>query len=305
MRRAAEVKDGPRGRRDASLERFIVPPQARFLVAAVDVQGGKGARFVVQVHAVGPHLEQWPVDRFSIVDSAREDGDGVPALIDPAAYPEDWDQLTEQVIKSTYRLVDGRELRIRMIAVDTGGEDGVTDKAYDWFRRIRRAGNHVRVMLVKGASTKTAPVLRQTLVGAKKPKEPGDVPLYLVNPNLLKDGVAASLKRETPGPGYLHIPQWLPEAWFDELDAEIRRPDGTWHKVRKRNEAWDLCAYIRAAIISMGGDRINWEAPPPWARPLDTNSEVITADARRLLQEGRPAGAARRRVSRSNYLSGR
>ncbi len=35
----------------------LVPPQVRFLVAAVDVQGGKKRRFVVQVIGYGQHGE--------------------------------------------------------------------------------------------------------------------------------------------------------------------------------------------------------------------------------------------------------
>lgn len=46
--------------------RYVVPENARFLIASADVQGGQNARFVVQVHAFGPHMEQWLVDRYEI-----------------------------------------------------------------------------------------------------------------------------------------------------------------------------------------------------------------------------------------------
>lgn len=294
----------PEGRKDDSLERFIVPDEARFLVGAVDVQGGQNARFVVQVNAVGAHMEQWPVDRFSIFESARKGDDGQPLPLNPAAYPEDWDLLTEMVVKATYRLTEeGKEIRIRKIAVDTGGEDGVTDKAYDWYRRLRRDGEHPRVMLVKGGSTKNAPIIRETLVGGKRPKEKGDVPLYLLNTNLLKDNVSTSLKRLSPGPGYVHIPSWLPGTWFEELNAEIRMPDGAWKKIKKRNETFDLMAYMRACAINLGADRIDWDYPPGWAKPFDRNIDVVTRDERRLLQAAKPAVQRSRRVSRSSYLS--
>ncbi len=310
---ASKKTAGPEDRKERDMDRYIVPDGARFLAASVDVQGGQNARFVVQVHAIGPHLEQWPVDRYAITESNREGVDGEKAPIDPANYPEDWNVLTDLVVKATYRLTeDGRELRIRMIAVDTGGEQGtrkgengsdggVTVNAYDWYRRLRREGYNSRVMLIKGASTKTAPLIRESWVGAKKKDEKGDIPLYLLNTNQLKDAVSASLKRETPGPGYMHIPGWLPASWFDELKAEVRNPDGTWTKVRKRNESFDLCAYIRAAILRLGGDKINWDAPPEWARPLAENPDVITSEQRRELQDGRPVAVMRRRAA-SSYL---
>lgn len=299
----ASAGDGPKARKDVSLERYIVPDQARFLVAAVDVQGGQNARFVVQVHAIGPNNEQWPIDRYSIFESTRK-GDGGQFLpLSPAAYTEDWDLLTERVVKSTYRLnQEGKEIRIRRVLVDSGGEDGVTAQAYEWYRRLRRAGEHSRVMLVKGASTKNAPVIKETLVGAKRPNEKGDIPLYMVNPNLLKDAVAAAFKRPTPGAGYMHIPDWLPDSWFDELTAEARQGNGTWKKIRKHNETLDLCGYIRAGYIALGADKFDWDHCPSWAKPLEVNSDVITRDERRLLQENKPAPRARR-VSRSSYLN--
>lgn len=290
-------------RTEKDLDRFIVPDQARFLVASVDVQGGQNARFVVQVKAVGQDREKWVIDRYSITESNREGTDGNKAPIDPAKYPEDWDLLTEMVVKATYRLrQEGKEMMIRRIIVDTGGEDGATDKAYDWYRKIRRDGYHARVILSKGASTKTAPIIRESWVGAKKKGEKGDVPLYLLNPNQLKDMVDASYRRLKPGPGYLHIPSWLPQSWHDEMKAEVRNKDGTWTKIRKRNETLDLCAMAEAAIIHLGADKINWNDPPGWARPLSENTDVITREDRRRMQADAPVAAIRRRVARSSYV---
>ncbi len=309
---SARNASDPESRKDKKLERFIVPEDARFVVASVDVQGGQGARFVVQVHAVGVNFEQWLIDRYSITDSRRPGVDGGYAPIDPASYPEDWDILTELVVDATYRLQeDGKEIRIKMIAVDTGGEgkkgDGVTNNAYEWFRRLRRQSKHGRVMLVKGASTRTAPLIRESMVGGRTKADKGDVPLYLLNPNLLKDMVSASVKRLKPGAGYMHFPDWLSKSFFDELSAEVRQLNGTWAKVRKRNEAFDLAAYIRAACARLGVDKISWAMPPSWAAPLATNSDVITRDERRRMQAETAAhGArmpARRTVNRSSYVS--
>ncbi|MGH8430444.1 MAG: terminase gpA endonuclease subunit, partial [Solimonas sp.] len=240
---AARNNTDPSSRKDDTLQRFIVPDETRCLMASVDVQGGANARFVVQVHSIGPHLQQWLVDRYNITMSARPGMGEEFAPIDPASYAEDWDLLTEKIVRATYRTnIEGKELRVKLTIVDSGGEDGVTDKAYDWYRRMRRQGYGSRVMLVKGASSKTAPMFRESMVGGKNGKE-GDIPLYMLNPNLMKDAVATGLKRQSPGPGFIHLPSWLPQSFFDEMfRAEVRLPNGTWQQIRKRNEAFDLAA---------------------------------------------------------------
>lgn len=294
------------------MQRYLVPAAARFLVASVDVQGGTNARFVVQVHAVGEHFEQWLVDRYEIKESKREGVGTEFAPIDPASYAEDWSLLTEKVVQATYKTpIEGRELRVLMTVVDSGGEDGVTDKAYAWYRTIRQAKLQDRVMLVKGASAKNAPMIRMTMVGQRTSKEKGDVPLYMLNPNLLKDAVLAGLRRQTPGPGFFHLPSWLPRAFHDELfKSEVRGKNGTWEQVRKRNEAFDLAVYVRAGCLRLGVDKIkDWHRPPAWAAPLEFNRELVTREERVEMKEqarAMPAPVERprraRRAARSSYL---
>lgn len=286
----------PEDRGNTDLQRYVVPAETRCVIASVDVQGGSTARFVVQVHAVGPYMEQWLVDRFEIKFSKREGMGGDFAPIDPASYPEDWDLLTERLLLATWRTpADNREIRLRMLIVDTGGEDGVTHNAYDWYRRVRKLKMHHRVMLYKGASEPKAPILKETMVGKRHSKSKPDVPLYVCNPNLLADAVDAGLRRDTPGPNYIHFPPpkhptknpdgWLPQSFFDELKAEVRGKNGVWQKVRKRNETADLCRMIRAAMLRLGLDKINdWNVVPPWLAPLELNSEIMSRDDRREMK---------------------
>lgn len=295
LREAARNAQSPADRTEAEMQRYVVPAETRFLAASVDVQGGSTARFVVQVHAVGPNFEQWLVDRYAITDSKRPGMGTEFAPIDPASHGEDWDLLTEKVVQATYKTpIDGKELRVKMVFVDSGGEDGVTERAYAWFRRLRREGLHLRVGLYKGASAKDAPMIRETFVGNSNSKMKGDIPLYLCNPNLISDAVDAGLRRTTPGPGYYHFPTpkhpasnpggWLSPAFFTELSAEVRGPTGVWAKVKKRNESFDLCRMIYAACLKLGLDKINWAKPksvPPWARPLAENSELVEVEVRR------------------------
>jgi phage terminase large subunit GpA-like protein len=296
------TKTTPQERAEVGVQRFICPPETRCVVASVDVQGGVNSRFVIQVHAVGPFREQWVINRTEIRKSKRKGTGDDFAPLDPSRYAEDWDLLTEQLLRSTYRTaIDGLEIRVKMVVVDSGGEDGATDKAYAWFRRIRQAGLSARVRLYKGASPKDAPVIKETLVGNRHGKEKGDIKLLLCNPNLLSDAVDAGMKRETAGPGYIHFPAvqhpklnpngWVNQAFFDELGAEVRDKDGRWRQIRVRNETFDLCRMIHVGILALGLDKIrSWDAAsvPSWLKPLEENSETITAEGRRALQANAP-----------------
>lgn len=286
----------PQERADGDIHRYVAPEWTRCLVGAVDVQGGTTSRFVVQIHAVGEHLEQQLVDRFEIKESRREGMGAEFAPIDPAAHVEDWDVLTEKLLRATWRTPEqDREIKLHLLVVDSGGEDGTTPNAYQWWRKLRRDGLADRVMLYKGASTKAAPVLKLSRVGKRGTKDKGDIPLYVCNPNLLSDGVDAGLRRQTPGPGYFHFPRpkhptqnpkgWLPASFFDELGAEVRNKDGTWMQVRKRNESFDLCRMIRAGLLKLGLDKIkDWAKVPAWLGPLAANSGVITVEDRREMK---------------------
>ncbi len=299
---------------EQDMPRHIVPDEARFVLVAVDVQGGKNARFEVQVHAIGEHQEQWVIDRYSITTSKRPGLGDEFAPIDPAAYPEDWDVLTERVLAATYRTNDPtREIRVKAAIVDTGGEDGVTNNAYAWSRRVRRAGLLHRLKLSKGASTKADWHIRETKVGGTQGK--GDIVLHLLEPNKLKDMVHAGLQRRSPGPGYYHFPAprsernpggWLPQAFFDELKAEVRNENGVWEQIKKRNEAFDLCYMIRALCMMLKADTKEfWASPPSWAREHALNSETFTPEERREMKAAVAAAAPvseGRRVSRSSYL---
>ena len=319
---------------DETVRRFLVPDETRFLMASVDVQGGRNARFVVQVHAIGPYNEEWLVDRYDIKDSKREGMGQEFAPIDPARYAEDWDVLTEKVVQATYRTSDPNlQMRIHRTVVDTGGEAdqtdkdaGVTQHAYAWYRRLRKQSLHRQVILTKGYGNLPDWFVKETKVGGKAGE--GDVPLLLIAANRIKDMVDANLQRTKPGPGYYHFPPprdpvtnpngWLPKAFFDELKAEVRNDKGIWEKIKKRNESFDLCVMLRAGCIALKVDKKSfWDSPPAWAMPLAHNSGAVVREVRQAEQAARqeqqavpapapePQAAVRgRQVRRSSYLEG-
>lgn len=315
---SVESASSPESRAVIGLPRYVVPDWTRCLVVSCDVQGGQMARFEVQVHAVGPYMEQQLVDRFPIKHSMRPGIGTEFAPIDPAGYAEDWDVLTERVLRATWRTsTEGREIRAKLVVVDTGGEgkgnggEGVTHNAYAWYRRIRKLGLAQRVMLYKGSSNPGAPIIKESMVGSRGSAK-GDIPLYVCNPHLLSDEVHAGLMRRTPGPGYIHFPKakhptinpdgWLPQAFFDELSSEVRDENGTWRKVRARNESFDLCRMIRAGLLRLGLDKVSdWNTVQPWASPLERNSDIVLRDDRREQQANTPVAAPVQQMVRPVY----
>ncbi|EFN5876542.1 phage terminase large subunit family protein, partial [Escherichia coli] len=247
-----------------------VPDGVNFLVATVDVQAGRHRRFVVQVTGYGSRGERWIIDRYNITQSLRGDSDGESQRIDPASYPEDWDVLLTDVFHKSWPLASdpSQQMRLMAMAVDSGGEDGVTDNAYKFWRRCRRDGLGKRIYLFKGDSIRRAKLITRTFPDntgrtGRRAQAAGDVPLWLLQTDALKDRVNNALWRDSPGPGYVHFPDWLGSWFYDELTYEERSSDGKWSKPgRGANEAFDLMVYAEALVILHGYEKIRWPDAP-------------------------------------------
>lgn len=276
-----------------------VPSGVRFLIASVDVQK---AAFVVQIQGFMANGDMVIVDGFKCRLSQRVNANGERLPIDPAAFGEDWDVLRDEVILRTYPLADGsgRRMAIRATGSDSGGAEGVTSHAYNFWRRLRKEGDglHRRFCLVKGDPSKTAPHARTTWPDSKQSGKraiaKGDVPVILMNPNLMKDRVSVMMARrveeegqdETFG-GMLRFPEWMPAWFYAQMTTEIRTPKGWENPRKRRNEAFDLAYYalglairpIEANVpyVTFNLDRIDWDNPPIWAAPWDENEFVLGA----------------------------
>lgn len=268
----------------------IVPEEAGggFLMATVDVQAGGRPSFVVHVFLVSGG-DIWHVDMRKIRKSTRIDADGDHCPIDPASHPEDWDLLIPEVLERTYPIGrDGRRIAIKLVACDSGGADGVTTNAYDFYRRLRAAGQHARFHLLKGSPsrTETAP-LRISYPGdpqtggTKMAIARGDVPVWLVNSNIVKDQASNMLGRVEAG-GTIRFPLWAEDWLYSQLTTEIRTVKGWENPSRRRNEAFDLLAYciaflrhpdIRTHLVGF------WDSPPPWAGEWERNDLVSVPGA--------------------------
>lgn len=268
---ALRIEDWPRG---------LIPERVRFLTAAVDVQAN---RFVVTVIGWGVGLESWIIERFAIKLSNRRDPrTDRSEPVDPAGYAEDWRMLVDQVIEKTYKTADGVELAPMLTLCDSGGKAGVTDKAYKFWRWLRKQKKHRRMLLVKGTGNRNAPRVLETWPDARGRKDRtagrGDVPVWQLNVNTLKDGVAGDLLRDKEGPGYVHIPSWVDDAFFEEITAETRTDKGWKNETGSPNEAFDLHVYNRAACIILRAEAINWERPPKWAREPEPAEDELDED---------------------------
>ncbi|MFJ5159679.1 phage terminase large subunit family protein [Pantoea sp. NPDC088449] len=276
----------------------------RFLVATVDVQGGRHRRFVVQITGYGSMGERWVVDRYNIRHSLRSDDLGESRPLDPGSYPEDWELLLSDVLYKTWALASdpSKRMSLMAMAVDSGGEDGVTDNAYCFWRKCRREGEGKRVYLFKGDSHKREKLITRTWPdntgrSARRAKAAGDVPLYLLQTDALKDRVNNALWREAPGPNYIHFPAWIGSWFYDELTYEERSPEGRWRKPgRGANEGFDLLVYADALVILHGYEKVKWPDAPSWAR---RETWLEDSDTDNTLESASPPLKARTRKSSS------
>lgn len=261
----------------------VIPYGVRFITAAIDVQ--KSA-FIIQVLGYYANGDYVVIDRFDVRHSKRKDptDDTQFMRVNPASYVEDWKLLIPAIIEKSYPLEDGSGfMGLKVIGCDSGGKDGVTGKAYEFWRYLKNehGGNHHRrFQLIKGTGNEAAPRVsinypdatrKDRHAGAK-----GEIPVMMINTNMLKDEVNGILGRSEEG-GMMLFADWLPMWFYNELTAEVKTHKGWENPKRLRNEAWDLCVYNLALAISLrhvGIERINWERPPSWADVWERNSLV-------------------------------
>ena len=264
-----------------------VPDDVRFLVACVDVQQNM---FVVQIHGIlpGRPFDVVVIDRFSIKKSRRLDAQGETLWVKPPTYLDDWDEITEEVIKRSYPLSDGsgRRMTIKQTVCDSGGKAGTTTNAYNFYRRLKLAGMAGRFQLVKGDPLPSRPRAmivmpdsnrKDRLAGAR-----GDIPVMFFNSNVLKDSLVSRLESVKTGGGMFRFPDWLPDWWFAEMCVETRGEKGWEAPNHRRNEAWDLGYYCLGVCVSvlLQAETIEWDNPPGWAAPWDKNSLIINGESK-------------------------
>lgn len=265
----------------------VVPEGVRFLVAAIDIQKH---RFVVQVHGIGEGLDQTLIDRFDIKKSERLDEDGERYLVNPGGYLEDWKLLAPQVLEKTYPLADGsgRSMQIKVVGCDSGGREGVTKNAYNFWRWLRDehdGEHHRRFRLVKGDSKPGVPRVRVVYPDSERKDRHagalGEIPVLMLGVNQIKDQNDKMFDRKDAKGGRIIFPNWLSDEFYSELTAERRTSKGWENPKNLRNEAWDLWCYITGLTLSrlVKAEQIDWENPPSWASTWDKNDLIVQSGA--------------------------
>lgn len=204
-----------------------VPQAGLVLVASVDVQDD---RLECLVTAFGIGDEAFLVD-FQI-------------LYGDLAKVDIWQEL-DRYLSKTYKHESGINLRIACTAIDSGGH--FTQQVYAFVKP--REGR--RIFAIKGKGGIGRPVVSRPSTANK-----GKIKLFTVGVDTTKELVMARLQVLEPGSGYYHFPvdDKFDEEFFKQLTAEERRTRyhkgfaiTEWVKIRKRNEALDLCVYALAA----------------------------------------------------------
>lgn len=263
----------------------VVPEGTRFLIACVDVQKNMWRVDVFGIQP-GQPFDIVVIDRFDVRKSQRTDDDGEKLWVKPHAYLEDWDELIPHVIEKEYPLDDGsgRKMGIKFTVCDSGGKEGVTTRAYDFYRSLRERNLHRRFILLKGDKLNSGPRTRISYPDASrkdnKSAARGDIPLLLLNVNTIKDDVNGRLDRVTPGKGMIRFPDWLPDSFYAELCAEVRTEKGWENMTNSRNEDWDLLVYCIGVCVSelLRVEALDWSKPPGWAAEWDANDLVSAAE---------------------------
>jgi len=207
-----------------------VPNGVGALVCSVDVQGD---RLEAQVVGFGHGEESW------LIDFEQLSGD--------PSQQATWLQLDDFRAR-TYKHESGRECRVDMTVIDSGGNH--TEEVY------RYCASRKRARPIKGGTTTGRP-----LVERPSNKNKYGVNLYVLCVDTGKDIVMGRLMQKNPsGPGTIHLPDWADDEYLKQLTAEraIRKYDKKrgsvriWEKVYERNEALDLTVYALAGLYMMG-----------------------------------------------------
>jgi phage terminase large subunit GpA-like protein len=173
-----------------------IPDAVRLLTAGVDVQGD---RLEVQITGFGAFEETWTV-RHEVLPG------------DPAQRGV-WD-LLDGVLLQPYRTDVGREIRVRVTCVDSGGHHQHQVLTYC---RSRRS-----VLPIKGIAG-PRPVWP---IRASRTKS--DARIFMIGVDTGKDLIYGRLRILKPGPGYIHFPIGgaFDETYFAQLTSERvqRRP---------------------------------------------------------------------------------
>ncbi|WKZ15440.1 MAG: phage terminase large subunit family protein [Candidatus Jettenia caeni] len=215
----------------ARLEQYNaeVPHGVGVLIAAVDVQGD---RLECHVVGYGAGEESW------LIAFSQFPGDPGREQV--------WFELDKFLLQE-FEHESGVKLKIEACGVDSGGHH--TDAVY----RFCKARQSRKIWALKGDTGKE-------VVGRPSDKNRYRTKLFIVGTDTAKDILFSRMKIKTPGPGYIHLPNWIDDEYLEQLTSEKaikkyvkgRGAVREYVKTRERNEALDLTVYSLATLYTFG-----------------------------------------------------
>jgi phage terminase large subunit GpA-like protein len=254
-----------------------VPEGVGLLTASVDVQTD---RLEAVVKGWGAGEESWLIAYQQVFgDPGQEDV---------------WNEL-DSFLLSTWETSTGHKVKIASAMVDSGGQH--TDSVY----RFVAARQARRIFALKGSSE-----AGKEIVGKFSVNNRYRVKLFTIGTDTAKDRIFARLKIPAPGPGYIHLPDFIEDEYLAQLTAEkavrrYKKGRGTvreYIKTRARNEALDLEVYALAALYVLGQATI---------RKLGEMAEALKKPPEKPPEGGGTApagGSARPSRQGSNWVQG-
>ena len=147
--------------------------------------------------------------------------------------------------------------------------------------------------------------------------------------NQIKNTLRNRLRRDEPGPGYIHLSRNMDSRYFKELTAE--RKDGDDWVRSGANETWDLAVYALASYLRVRPWSFDFANRPPRfsiPKPIDDDGlELASGDGDQVVEDqvdevgddeadderepllantrNAPAGARRKRTKRTRRGPGR
>lgn len=252
-----------------------IPLGGLVLTAGVDMQSD---RLELEVVAWGVGESSWSID--------------YRVLWGDPLKPEVWRDL-DNALATTYRHELGHDVPILSACLDTGGEGGCTQSAYEY---VRRTGNQ-RIFAIKGVGGWGRPIVSAPKKTRSRRSRP--INLFSVGVDEAKLIVQRRLNTEE-GAGVCHFPADRDPEFFYQLCAEklITRyskgfPIRSWSKTRPRNEALDCRVYAYAAlkIANPTLDKIAQDYQQLAAEPEKTQQTGV-------IEPKKPRKTARTRVRR-------
>ena len=214
-----------------------VPLGVGVLVGAADVQHN---RIEAQIMGFGAGEEAWLI--------SHEIFWGNPGVqTDPDTGFDVWEQLDKFFLQQ-WKHEKGLALSPAIVLVDSGAH---ADSVYDYV--MPRQHTHRRIFACKGVDYLAKPGLVQQGVTKR-----AHIRLFSIATYAAKDRMFARMKIPRPGPGYLHLPDWVMNEYLEQLtgekkisvrDRRTRRTKYVYINTYPRNEALDLTVYCHAALF--------------------------------------------------------